>query len=112
MCVCFGMCFSNVYMVQPILLTTCCFPFATMAIPTSEWKKYVLEIPTSLQNEKLKTLSGISLLPRVDAELCYIYDGATVTTQIAYDGQKWRLFEYDNPDAAARGSVVGLKGEL
>ena len=66
-----------------------------MAIPTSEWKNYVLEISTSLQSERLKALSGISLLPRVDTEFCYLYDGATVSTQIAYDGNKWRLFEYD-----------------
>lgn len=66
-----------------------------MDIPISEWKNFVLEISTSLQSEKLKTLSGIPLRPRDDAELCYIYDGATVTTQIAYDGKKWRLFEYD-----------------
>ena len=80
-------------MIQPILLTTCCFPFATMAIPISEWKNYVLEISTSLQSEKLKTLSGLSLTPRIDTDLCYLYDGATVSTQI------------DRPQSAAGLSV-------
>ena len=40
-----------------------------MAIPTSEWENFVLEISTSLQSEKLKTRSGIPLRPRVDAVL-------------------------------------------
>ena len=43
----------------------------------------------------MKTLSGISLQPRIDTDLCYIYDGANVSTQIAFDGKMWKLFEYD-----------------
>jgi hypothetical protein len=61
-----------------------------------EWQNYVMQISTSLQSRKLRVLSGIPLLPRRDTKTpVYLHDGTIVSTQIAYDGNTWKLYEYN-----------------